>query len=65
MMLFIRMMVIRISCLFQNISPQMSTLNAKDESMLKIDDIKRNRIIDAVMAAGKDDENGKDIEEND
>lgn len=64
-MLFIRMMVIRISCLFQNISPQMSTLNAKDESMLKIDDIKRNRIIDAVMAAGKDDENGKDIEEND
>ena len=63
-MLFIRMMVIRISCLFQNISPQMSTLNAKDESMLKIDDIKRNRIIDAVMAAGKDDENGKDIEEN-
>lgn len=64
-MLFIRMMVIRISCLFQNISPQMSTLNAKDESMLKIDDIKRNRIIDAVMAAGNDDENGKDIEEND
>ena len=64
-MLFIRMLVIRISCLFQNISPQMSTLNAKDESMLKIDDIKRNRIIDAVMAAGKDDENGKDIEEND
>ena len=64
-MLFIRMMVIRISCLFQNISPHMSTLNAKDESMLKIDDIKRNRIIDAVMAAGKDDENGKDIEEND
>lgn len=64
-MLFIRMMVIRISCLFQNISPQMSTLNAKDESMLKIDDIKRNRIVDAVMAAGKDDENGKDIEEND
>ena len=64
-MLFIRMMVIRISCLFQNISPQMSTLNAKDESMLKIDDIKCNRIIDAVMAAGKDDENGKDIEEND
>lgn len=64
-MLFIRMMVIRISCLFQNISPQMSTLNAKDESMLKIDDIKRNRIIDAVMVAGKDDENGKDIEEND
>lgn len=33
--------------------------------MLKIDDIKRNRIIDAVMTAGKDDENGKDIEEND
>lgn len=33
--------------------------------MLKIDDIKRNRIIDAVMAAGKDDENGEDIEEND
>ena len=64
-MLFIRMMVICISCLFQNISPQMSTLNAKDESMLKIDDIKRNRIIDAVMAAGKDDENGKDIKEND
>ena len=57
-MLFIRMMVIRISCLFQNISPQMSTLNANDESMLKIDDIKRNRIIDAVMAAGKDDNNG-------
>lgn len=57
-MLFIRMMVIRISCLFQNIGPQMSTLNAKDESMLKIDDIKRNRIIDAVMAAGKDDNNG-------
>ena len=52
-MLFIRMMVICISCLFQNISPQMSTLNAMDESMLKIDDIKRNRIIDAVMAAGK------------
>lgn len=64
-MLLIQMMAIRISCLFQNISPQMSTLNAKDESMLKIDDIKRNRIIDAVMAAGKDDENGKDIEEND
>ena len=64
-MLLIQMMVIRISCLFQNISPQMSTLNAKDESMLKIDDIKRNRIIDAAMAAGKDDENGKDIEEND
>lgn len=59
-MLFIRMMVIRISCLFQNISPQMSTLNAKDESMLKIDDIKRNRIIDAVMAAGKDEMEDKE-----
>lgn len=52
-MLFIRMMVIRIS-------PQMSTLNAKDESMLKIDDIKRNRIIDAVMAAGKDEMEDKE-----
>ena len=59
-MLFIRMMVIRISCLFQNISPQMSTFNAKDESMLKIDDIKRNRIIDAVMAAGKDEMEDKE-----
>ena len=57
-MLFIQMMVIRISCLFQNISPQMSTLNAKDESILKIDDIKCNRIIDAVMTAGRDNNNG-------
>lgn len=56
-MLLIQIMAGRLSCLFQNISPQMNILNAKDESMLKIDDIKCNRIADAVLSAGKDDNN--------
>ena len=57
-MLLIQIMAGRLSCLFQNISLQVNILNANDGSMMKIDDIKSNRIADAVLPAGKDDNNG-------